>query len=177
MWLNRLGKIRSLNEGADTPIKKILVTLQLDISPVLLEAIQHSPHTWKWLIRFHPAREKGKRTLEEEMLRSIGHPDIEIERASEALLYELLCECDVHVTEYSACAIEALAFGVPSVIIGVYGRENFIKYIQQGLMFYVESGEQLNSEITRSRRIAPKNISDLFASNDDAHEALRIIIA
>lgn len=185
LWLNRW---RHRRQGASEPAgdtklqvhrKTILVTLQLDIEPFLFDAIAASPYTWRWLIRFHPAREKSKRAQEEQMFKNTGHPGVELERASSILLYELLSESDVHVTSYSACAIEALAFGVRSIIIGTFGWKNFSSLIDQGLMMQADTSEKLITELECAQRINPDenpSVAGMYASDEEADIAMRYIL-
>jgi hypothetical protein len=185
LWLNRWrqsmrsDRAPASNIGEAVQRKTILVTLQLDIEPFLFDAIAASPATWRWLIRFHPARDKLKRVQEEQMFKLIGHPGVELERANSILLLELLNESDVHVTSYSASAIEALAFGVPSIIIGAFGRKNFSHLINQGLMMPADTSEKLITEIECSHRMNPDEtpaICNMFASDDEANEAMKYIL-
>ncbi len=187
LWLNRFRRsIRSAyihSSSAEQPslhsTKTILVTLQLEVEPLLLDAIAASPSSWKWLIRFHPARENSKRTHEELLFKETGHPGIEIQKANNSLLYGLLCESDVHVTGYSACVTEALAFGVQSVIISKLGREMFSSLIEQGLVVSADTREKLIANIEHAQRINPDEIpaiTNMFASDEDARHVLKSIV-
>jgi hypothetical protein len=185
LWLNRW---RSNVRIAETPEgdaksaahqKTILVSLQLNIEPLLLDAIKASPPSWVWLIRSHPRKTKAERSQEAAILKSTGHPGIELERANSLLLYELLCESDVHVTGDSACALEALAFGVTSITNTELGRETFAKMIELGVIAFAKTSSELIAKIEHAQRINSEKvpaIADMFASDEDASEALRIIM-
>ena len=49
---------------------------------------------------------------------------------------------DLHVTASSTCANEALAFGTPTVLLGVLARQLFGEPIERGLMFYASDPTQ-----------------------------------
>jgi hypothetical protein len=188
LWLNHFRRnmrpikthYSSAGQLAPCLTKTILVTLQLDIEPLLLDAIGASPSTWQWLIRFHPSRSKSQRIRDVQLLRNTGHPGIDLERANHLMLYDLLCESDVHVTGYSACAIEALAFGVTTIVINELGRLTFSEFIKQGLIISADTSDKLIEEIEHSQRINPDDapyIANMFASDDDARNALRLIMS
>src|SRR5450759_332870 len=118
--------------------------------------------------------------MQAKILTSTGHPGIELERANSSLLYELLCERDVHVTGDSACALEALAFGVTSITISELGRDTFAKMIELGVIAFAKSSSELIAKIEHAQRINSEQvpaIAEMFASDADAREALRIIMS
>jgi len=180
LWRERVQRTTlTSSEKPAAPHKTILVSLQLDVEPLLLDAIRASPSSWRWLIRFHPAREKSSRVQEELMFKHASHPGVELDKANSLVLYELLGESDVHVTAYSACAIEALAFGVQTIIISSQGRMTFSSLIDQGLMMTADTSEKLIIEIEHAQRINPDKtpaIASMFANGDDAIVAVQRII-
>ena len=178
LWLN---KFRQLEKGSliHKPIeskhkvlKKILVTLQEDIPKILIEAIASSPTTYLWMFRFHPARIMDDRRKDMEKIKKIGYPGIEFKKANKLLLYELFSECDVHVTEGSTSALEALAFGTPSIILssidgGKTSKIYFNYYINNNIMYFADTVSELFNAINMAMPIDKTNriVTDLFADD------------
>lgn len=190
LWLNRWCQsaresFPAIKRADNEPsgVKRILVTLQVSVPKLLLEAISGSSLAWVWMIRFHPKRRMKYRAADMRLFLETGHTGLEFERSNESLFFELLNDCDVHVTECSACALEALAFGVPSVILGGsdYGESGKVYYrpfIEKKLMMSADTATDLINAINSSKRIdqASKEISDLFADNDAAKASLSLLL-
>ncbi len=190
LWINRwrqpakqsISAIkRTENQHGD--FKKILVTLQRDVPKLLLEAISISPLSWMWLLRFHPSRSKKHRDSDMCLCLKTGHPGLEFERSNESLLYTLLNDCDVHVTESSSCSLEALVFGVPSVIlesseVGETGKFYYRQFIERKLMFSVDTARDLINTINSATMIDQSNqaIMDIFADNHSAKALLNLLL-
>src|SRR5436190_1412246 len=184
LWLNQWRDVR-LDASASRPKTKaapdrvVLVTLQLELDRVLLEGIAASPRNWTWLVRFHPARAPDGRRNDERLLLATRHPGLDLTRANESLVFQLLSDCDVHVTETSTVALEALGFGVRTIVIGQDGMIRFASFIEQGHMRSARTREELVLEITDTTRFDPEAeplVSALFASQDTAREALAQIL-
>lgn len=132
--------------------KVILVTLQ-DDAPVsnLIPIIEHSPREWRWWLRLRYNMFDLKASIEAELAR-IGCGSYEMERSSTLPLYALMQKADVHVTWWSTCAVEALAFGLPSVIIHQNGRDAFEEYIESGDMSFAADWENAVSALRTAKR-------------------------
>ena len=123
--------------------RSILVTLQLSVPHShYVSLIENSPPDWCWLVRSHRSE---RITSDESALTAANHPGVNCHVANSAPLYALMKVADVHVTGFSTCALEALAFGKPSVLIhenalGLYGR-----FLAGGFMrFSEDTTEQLS---------------------------------
>lgn len=150
-WLNK-WRPHPFQQRISDSRKKILVTLQHDISNVLLEGIKNSPESWRWLIRFHPARSAKNRATDLALFSATGHKGIETDIENELPLYKCLQECDVHVTESSTCALEALAFGVGTVVLsdtrlGRVGCFYFSSYIEHNVMHVANNADELLAKL------------------------------
>lgn len=151
-WLNKWRPQPFQQRASDPKRKDILVTLQHDVSNVLLEGIKKSPEGWRWRIRFHPARSTKYREADLALFAATGHKGIETDVENELPLYKCLQQCDVHVTESSTCALEALAFGVGTVVLsdtrlGRVGCFYFRSYIDNDVMHVANTAEELLSRL------------------------------
>lgn len=139
---------RSLTRGFE---KTILVTLQknLDFSHPLYPAIEKSPENQLWLIRLH--RHTVDRFEEyEKQYQAVHHPHINLADATFRPLYALFQVADVHITGYSTCAMEALAFGLPTILLLETGKKVYQSFIDKGAFFYSDTPEALLDAIGRS---------------------------
>lgn len=183
LWLNRWLSHNqpcpkdNLQLGITSFTKTILVTLQLDIEEILFEAIKESPHSWKWLIRFHPARDNIIRKHEEQRFRELQHPGVEIEH-NDMLLYELLGKSNIHITGYSTCTLEAIALGIPTIIISRNGRTTFKQLIEKGVVLYAETTDDLLNCIRFGtlHTTASTAIQQEFARDHEARTTLSYLL-
>lgn len=115
--------------------KKILVTLQTGglIPPVVVRAINQSPPSWLWHIRFHPYMTQDERNSIYQELSGISQQaNIEFVQCNSLPLMALLRNVDVMITEWSATVIDAKIMKTPSVAVHRYAEEYFPKEIEQG---------------------------------------------
>jgi len=87
-------------------LKEALETLEGDDFAVCIKTHPSEAETWK----------KSYRDI-------IQDPRVRILTDSDIDLYELLVASDIHVTVYSTVLLEALALGIPNVIVGCPGYE------------------------------------------------------
>jgi len=163
--------------------KSILVTLQDRVGTFdrVAEAIRESPRDWLWLVRAHPSMGAGRGAVEG-MFRGTGHPGLELEQANQLDLYALLGAVDVHVTASSTCSVEALSFGVPTVLIHEGGRKAFRRYIDRGVMFYAQNGAEVLSgirecESTPAEACIRAVDETAFAREDAAGRAIDVLLS
>lgn len=144
-FIARVGLDSSFKDKLKKSTKRILVTLQGygSYDDLVLSGIEKSPADWLWLIRLHPAtRPEVARRLKERL--DIAAPArVEYDRATCLPLYALLKACDIHVTGHSTCALEALAFGKPTIIVSQDGVDSYGDYIEAGVMAFAGDGEAL----------------------------------
>ncbi len=171
LWINRW---RSLNDAdlrrqaetaraltRDAP-RSVLVTLQRSVpfEETLLPLITASPRDWHWLVRPH-RQDTRSRTEIEQAVRSTGHPGINVHDAADLPLHALLRAVDVHVTGYSTCAVEALAFGTPTVLLHPNGPSTHGKYIEAGVMRFASQPEEALTQIEACAEIDPDRVRDM----------------
>jgi hypothetical protein len=190
LWLNmwkeaREPLLRQSVEKAcllsDGWTKTVLVTTQpvADMTPVL-DAIRRSPRNWRWLLRLHqrtPDIVQTGRTLAEKA----GHPGVDVVNATRQPLFALMQASDVHVTGFSTCGLEALAFGKPTVLFHPTGREAYAKCLDEGVMSYAPDGPAIVEQIRAAERVSPDNChrvaEGVFASNEASERAFSKLFA
>ncbi|MDR7152336.1 hypothetical protein J2W49_004312 [Hydrogenophaga palleronii] len=172
-WLNRWRSNDFSLRNSDPGQKTILVTLQHEVSSILLDAIKKSPQAWDWMIRFHPIRSTKDRETDCALFAATGHKGVKIVGESDSLLYELFQNIDVHITESSTCALEAMAFGVGTIVVtdtayGRIGKFYFDSYINRGVMCVADTAGELLAKVQSMAPLAStyEIASDYFAESN-----------
>ena len=192
LWLNlwREGKqpefrasiesARQLKRGFD---KTVLVSFdepQEYHTNLISELVMRSPREWRWLIRLHPGMRQHLDSLSKQLC-SLNHPGVNVTESSLLPLYALLTICDVHLTRTSTCALEALAFGLPTVVVHEEGRSIFKDYIDAGAMRFADRPEQILNALASSDQISQAECrrqgNNIFAEVTDSEEALKQLAA
>ncbi len=160
----------------------VLVTTQwtIDLADTVA-AVAASPHDWRWLLRFHPLTKLSERRAWEARFRETGHPGVELDAANRLPLYALLAAADVHVTGFSSCALEALAFGVPTTLTHPTGHACYQEYVEDGVMVATtEAGlvERITETVADSdlRARCRAAAADVFAEPPQAVGALESLL-
>lgn len=138
--------------------RSILVTLQSDgvIPEVLTRAIGASPPGWLWLLRYHPGTEPHVAEYMKGRIAALDASRVETSAASRLPLYALLSCADVHVTRSSTCAIEALAFGVPTVLVERPAGGDLGDLVERGTMLHASDPQELLACLTRADALTPE---------------------
>ncbi|MCX7048576.1 MAG: hypothetical protein NTX50_24205 [Candidatus Sumerlaeota bacterium] len=131
--------------------KTILFTVDGQDLSHLDRWLEGAPDDWRCLIRLH-RRFRPQINAFEKKLRAFGHPGINVREATSLPLYAVIQASDCHVTSFSTCALEALAFGIPTVILNPIGVTNYREYVDQGFMFPATNNREL---IERIQNLAP----------------------
>jgi hypothetical protein len=184
MWregkVDRRKKVTSVSTGAgESPRKMILVTLQfaIDWEESLIPLVNTAPSEWQWYVRRHRNMEEGVSDIEER-LRSSGAGNVNVREASELPLYELLNRCAWHVTWYSTCAMEALAFGKPTILLHESGIKEYGRFMDEGVMYAAHNADDV-IRILQCEKPDPgrclKASESIFADTDASHNAIRRI--
>jgi hypothetical protein len=176
---NEIGRAKALR-GGRSPV--VLATLQpgIEREPVL-DAIARSPRDWQWLVRIH-RRERTTHSYSE-LTRRLA--DIQrhvlVDQATEAPLYALMNVIDVHVTGASTCALEALAFGKPTVVFHPNGRDAFGSLLDSNAMAYADRGDAIVDAVERFRTFDPEDARRLanaqYASSDATQAAIDEVLS
>jgi hypothetical protein len=123
--------------------KIILVTLhpRIGLAPqVIIEAIRMSHKTdWSWIIRLHP-RQKEKNVLN---LYNECSDNLIVQSPDEMNLYESLLKCNIHITGFSSCALEAEYFDVETIFIDKRAASYYPKLVEKDNSVICESAEAL----------------------------------
>jgi hypothetical protein len=170
-----------MQENIKNAQKVILVTLQgRNLFDLVCRVIENSPETWFWLVRFHPATPQEDLHSLKERLSRVGSERVEYCFSVSLPLYLLLKNCDVHVTGHSTCALEALAFGKPTILASQDGADTYEDYCDAGLMAVAtEESElvRLIDEFTVSSDVCEAASHPDFASVFDGKQALLNLLA
>lgn len=172
-----------LHELVATHTKTILVTLQHgdESSDFIINALRQSPDDWLWLLRFHPNTPQLERVHVENKLRSLSCHNYEFKVSSRMAVYALMRICNVHVTGYSTTALEALAFGLPTVLVTPTGSSIYNDLIAKCTMFYAQNIEELFQILARCEDVSAqqceKSAQGYFASRDVAMEGIRRLLS
>lgn len=175
-WANSINKISSKNVGQpylgywqnknkvkNYDEKIILYSLQLmPISEMLNEAIIRLIKISKrhWGIRLHPRNEFDKKDIEHFLLLAgVDQSCYSIHDSKDLPLPEILDKTYLHITAFSGCLIEAKMMGVPSIIINNIGKEIYMNYIDNDLVFYLNQKDSSFNEkfIELSKNFEKKN--------------------
>ena len=175
---NQRERINLLAKDYD---RVITVTLQkgIHLETILIETIKQCSNNWLWFIRVH-RNDLDKISSTEKIYRSIENVSINIQDASTAPLYTLFHVTDTHLTGFSSCALEALSFGVPTVLIHPSGQAIYSKYINNGVMYYADRPKKIAGAITNAFSIKKENCikmsKSVFADEHTSEKAINILV-
>lgn len=116
------------------PDKKIvLYTLQLNNpEDYIIDTIKKMDDSYVWWLRMHPRTYPNKDNLKQ-MIKDNGVAHkVEIDKACEYPLPQILQNSAVHISRSSGSIIEAAQLGVKTLIIDEIGLENFAPYVASG---------------------------------------------
>ncbi len=121
----------------------VCVTLQKGVAfrEILAPLVRRAPSDWRWLVRLHRSMSENPRRLEQALRSELG-PNVDVVAATELPLYALLAVSTWHVTGFSTCALEALAFGVPTLLTHESGAHAYAEFIDEGVMHSFRSVEE-----------------------------------
>jgi hypothetical protein len=156
----------------------LLVTLQPSqgVEEAVWPAIQNSPEDVFWFVRLHPRMSDGEKRRIEQMVQDMGGR-VNVSDASRVSLYALLQVAGIHLTGFSTCALEALAFGKPTVLVHPSGFVLFREQIEQGVMIFEPQREGVWIAVENARTISPEACLEagngFFASEAESLEGIR----
>ena len=123
----------------------ILVSLQAKkdcIPDTVIDAIRSAPTEWLWMLRIYPGMEQKIDEITA-LFADLNIDNVEISMASRMPLYQLLKHIDWHVSEGSTVCVEALRWGVPSVLLNPHAKESFARQLADGVFVTANSSEEL----------------------------------
>lgn len=130
------------------PKPKVLITFtaqpQEDAIPaILIQAIRKYKGKLKWCIRLHPHQlnelEKYKELLKKNQILDL----IEFEKSTYMPLSELLNMSYIHITDYSSVILEAMWFGIPSVVISELGKRHYKEQVPENMLISAYSSDSI----------------------------------
>jgi hypothetical protein len=134
-----------------------LVTLQPSqgVEDVALPVIQSSPDDVFWFIRLHPRMAEQEKRRVEQMALTLGER-VNVTDASRVSLYALFSLIHVHLTGFSTCALEALAFGKSTVLVHPSGLSLFRAQVEQGRMVIETQPEKVPAALEKALTVSPE---------------------
>ncbi|NQU05455.1 MAG: hypothetical protein HQ568_05120 [Calditrichaeota bacterium] len=159
--------------------KVVLVTLQkvLGWRETLESMIREAPADWLWLIRKHRLMPEIPTEMEESF-HVAGMRNVLVEKATSLALYALMQVCDWHLTWFSTCALEALAFGKPTMLLHTSGVYAYQEFIDLAVMF---SADGVAHAIHTMQTVKPSPDAcvaaghSVFAASDVTEKAVKRI--
>jgi hypothetical protein len=162
--------------------KTILISLQpgKEHSQFIINALRHSPDEYLWLLRLHPATSSQERLDLEKKLNSLSRRNFEYKLSSTIALYSLFKIIFAHITGHSTTALEALAFGIPSITFTKNGVIAYKEFIDAGTIFYVENIDNLYQVLENCQTVAglecKKSVQDYFASSNISENGIHDLL-
>jgi hypothetical protein len=106
----------------------------------LIEAIKTTTN-FKWWLRLHPRQLEYQNELIDFLkLNKIEHL-VNLKEASNLPLPNILNQTKIHITNFSGCTLEAMHYGIPSIVIDKRGYDAFKDLIDEKKVFYSSSKE------------------------------------
>ena len=146
-WAEEEGRshraaIREAQQRAGTD-RCIVFTLQQGVPyrETLAALVAQAPLHWRWLVRLDRSMTESPEALEAELRQELGS-NVEVVSATRLPLHAWLRVCAWHVTGFSTCALEALPFGVPTLLTHESGEHAFAEFVRAGVMHPLRSPEQ-----------------------------------
>lgn len=112
----------------------VLFSLQPEVNypDWIVETIKETSIEYNWVIRRHPRNDE----CQEKMLHKIRSiPSVYIDGIDSIMLEKVIMHSDAHITNHSAVALDALEFGVKTIIIGSEYEDVFRSEIENEEMF------------------------------------------
>jgi hypothetical protein len=162
----RIDRYRNYSNLPAGDLNTILVTTQnIDNSKIIdffvqLLKLSDPNRKFKIIFKLHP----GEGNAGHFKSAFANYPQVEIYLNSEgSSTLELLNQADFHVSIYSTCHYEALALGVPTVILPFTNHQTVLHLVDSGYAVLVHNPEELLTIINRRKKIAvPAEIGDQF---------------
>jgi len=135
----------------------ILYTMQDETIPEnIINSIKETASMCFWWIRCHPSQ-LDKHPEIYQFLSDLGLCNIDVENASTLPLFSILSNIDIHVTGWSTTVLEALAFGVPSILTHDFGAEYYEEQIRDGIAKCAYSSESIVTAVKSMVKNREKN--------------------
>jgi len=150
----------TLNTETETEIKQLTS---------LIRTVNERRLPYYFWIRVHPCRLSQKAKFKR-ILSVFKEGNIELEKTTGFPLHALLRNIDVHITEFSSTVIEAVDFGVPSVVIHPTGAKIFKDQLASGwaqeaydteeIIASIQAQAGKREQLIRSRAVTQESKTD-----------------
>jgi len=126
-------------------------------------------NNWLWLVRLHPNSPIEYYSLMYEYLYQLGVVNFEMDFAKKCNFISLLINVDILITNNSSASIEALEIDVCRVVVHEYGEKLYKNLIDEGIIYYAETSDQIRVLINKSKKQSIYEINKLV---DDDYKKL-----
>ncbi|WP_321493262.1 hypothetical protein [uncultured Desulfobacter sp.] len=166
IWLSyALEKYKTLSTPKQRNKKQFLFTIQPHdncLPSELIEIIYETSEKFEWLFRYHPTH-PNMIAFKDELFQKINQIDakgidLHVEYASQANLYDLLPEIDLHFTCHSTVAFEASAFDIPTVFISEDAPRRLGDCIDEQMFCLALKSSEIKTKIEWLLRNKPCNV-------------------
>ncbi len=184
-WLNKwranlipesVSKFKQASELRSGYRKVHLITLQhrVPYEDQVKAFIKSCGNDTLWLIRLHRSMEL---TIDDVERQFAEFDNVNVREATEIPLYTLFNVSDIHYTWYSTCAVEALAFGLTSILMSEESRERYREYVDEGVMIICEDPEDHASVLEKALAVPksePLRVAECsFAGSESSEKAIK----
>jgi hypothetical protein len=154
--------------------KVVLYTMSINLpEDYIIEALQQTERDYEWWIRLHPSLSTSLKQVED-MFKSRGILNYNLQDANNLALPELLFNCDVHISRNSSSIYESVFYGNRPVIIDEQGSQHYSRYIAQGKAFsYVD---RKSKELVGLIRLLHANDNDRPEGRERYKDALDMLM-
>ncbi|EKD28519.1 MAG: hypothetical protein ACD_79C00287G0026 [uncultured bacterium] len=133
---------------------------------ILIDAMKESQNDWFWLVRIHPMIKSQVEQIES-ILDFEQIDNYEVKLSTELPIYSLLNMVHVFITPGSTISVEALSFGIKTLLFGKLGEEIYSDFIEKGIFIKVESKDQILNEIKNDNYPDLQNVKLNLLLTDD----------
>lgn len=155
--------IYALNKGDGTAYQitetkpVILYTLQYSVlDTYIVEAIRATKEDFVWYIRMHP-RMMHEKHLIESTIKNERLTNINIDDASRFPLPLLMVQSQLHISKFSGSINEAYELGLPNIVIGEIGYQQFKPLIETGELGYFSTTDTSDRLVNLIAEYSNKN--------------------
>lgn len=158
-----------LRRRAQSAAKTVAVTLGLarmdGLPEPLVQAMAAAPKDWLWLLRVHPQDWKDPDAVAkvEARLQAAGISNIAVREPTEAPLEQVLPLAERHVTPYSSSAVEASAFGIPTVFVDPLAKNALGYLLEREGYAYADTADAIGAALS-----APMKAPESMVATDRA---------
>lgn len=165
--------------------KRILVTLQPfrtlsgQAPDQLVETIRRAPNDWLWTIRMHPNSRFTAQDIAAYLREAECAPDrFSVDDARDEPLPSALKRADWHLTAWSTCGYEALAFDTPTLFYYPFAREQYRSYIERGTFFYADRPDDMLALLSQrpTPRFTPEDKPFAIADADQLRRSVTSLL-